>query len=108
MEISFQQIILPNNCIVNKNVFSTYDPEIEYSEEKSLAYLQEDLLQLEFKNLNLVIDLGWYGESRGNLGAFKIYVIKDFDWENPIKIETSKSQKEITLKLEQILSEIPN
>ena len=60
MELTLQRLIIPNHCKGLQNTFSTYDPEIEYSEEKNLFYLTEDLLQIECGNL--ILDLGWYGE----------------------------------------------
>ena len=33
MNFNLQQLIIPNHCKVLKNSFSTYDPEIEYTEE---------------------------------------------------------------------------
>ena len=106
MEARLQQLNIPKRCKIVKNDFSTYDPEIEFTEEKSLFYLQEDLLQIVFEDLDFIVDLGWYGDVLKNIGEFKIFIIKGSDWDNPIKIETSKSQKTITQNLEMILSEI--
>ena len=33
MELNLQHFVIPNQCKVLKNSFSTYDPEIEYTEE---------------------------------------------------------------------------
>jgi hypothetical protein len=104
--MELQKFTLPENCKIVKNNFSTYDPEKEYSEEKNLLYLTEDLLQIEVGNQNLIIDLGWYGEIHGNQGEFKLFVIKNQDWEKPLVTESSKSQKSITKKLENILKEL--
>lgn len=106
MELNLQQLIIPNHCKVLQNSFSTYDPEIEYTEEKNLFYLSEDLLQIEVGNL--IIDLGWYGEIWNNNGQFKIFVIKNQDWENPIQTESSKSQRTIRKTLENILASFKN
>lgn len=102
MALNLQRLSIPNQCKVLKNSFSTYDPQIEYTEEKNLLYLSEDLLQIEVGNL--LIDLGWYGEISNNNGQFKIFVIKNQDWENPIQTESSKSQKIIKKTLENILA----
>lgn len=106
MELNLQQLLIPNHCKVLKNSFSTYDPEIDYSEEKNLFYLTEDLLQIEFGNL--ILDLGWYGEISTNEGEFKIYLIQNQDWENPIITKSSKSQKVIKETLEEILASFKN
>jgi len=99
-----QKLKFPSNCKVVKHEFTTYDPEIEFSENHSLNYLSEDLLQIEFEELDLIVDLGWYGGISNKKGLFKIHIIKDSNWENPIKIETSTSQLIIVKKLEDILS----
>lgn len=106
MELNLQQLLIPNHCKVLKNSFSTYDPEIDYSEETNLFYLTEDLLQIEFGNL--ILDLGWYGEISTNEGEFKIYLIQNQDWENPIITKSSKSQKVIKETLEEILASFKN
>ncbi|MEM0577290.1 hypothetical protein [Flavobacterium polysaccharolyticum] len=103
MNFEIQQLIVPKDCQVIKNDFTTYDPETEYSEKRSLYNLAEDLLQIEFRNSNIVVDLGWYGDFETNDGCFKIIVLKNDDWDSPLRIETSKSQRIITEKLEQIL-----
>jgi len=106
MEIQLQNIELPNCGKFVKHDFHSYNPENDFTEEKNLLYLKEDLLQIEFEKLNLILDLGWYGEITNNNGSFKIFVIKNHDWENPLKIESSKSQKVINAKLNNILVEI--
>ena len=106
IEYKLQPLIIPSGCKIAKNDFTTYDPEIDYTEERNLYNLTEDLLQIQFDYSNLTIDLGWYGEISSNKGEFKIYVIENEDWDNPLKIENSKSQKIITEKLELILLEI--
>ncbi len=107
MRHAVQIINLPEGCNVIKNSFTTYDPELSYSVENSLKYLEEDLLQITISN-SILIDLGWYGNFETNEGSFKIYVIKNNDWDNPIRIESSKSQIEISRKIEMILLEFTN
>jgi hypothetical protein len=106
--MELQKFTIPENCRIIRNNFSTYDPEKEYSEEKNILYLTEDLLQIEVGNQNLLIDLGWYGEIHSNQGEFKLFVIKNQDWENPLVTESSKSQKIITKKFENILKDLCN
>lgn len=106
IEYKLQPLIIPSGCRIVKNDFTTYDPEIDFTEDRNLYYLTEDLLQIELDYSNLIIDLGWYGEIFSNKGEFKVYVIENEDWDNPLKVEKSKSQKIITEKLEMILVEI--
>ncbi len=44
--------------------------------------LKEDLFQVEYDK-NYVLDIGWY-PSFSPLGSFRILIVKDFDWENPV------------------------
>lgn len=44
--------------------------------------LQEDMLQVEFPN-GYILDIGWRPSFDIN-GKFYIYLIKDFDWEDPV------------------------
>lgn len=67
---------------------------MEFTEDLNLFYLQEDLLQLNNELDNLVIDLGWYGDVSTNEGQFKLYQIKDGDWDNPeLEICTEDSEE---------------
>lgn len=102
MNFELQQFPIPPDCQIVYNSFTTYDPETAYTEEKSQYNLSEDLLQIEFVSLNIIVDLGWYGNVETNDGYFKIFIVKNSDWENPLRIEISKSQSIITEKLEQI------
>lgn len=106
MKIELQRLKIPTGCKINKNEFLTYDPETEYTEEKSDLYLLEDLLQIEFKYSNLLVDLGWYGDTSNNNGEFIIKVVENQNWEKPLRTKSSKSQKKITIELEKILMEI--
>ncbi len=58
----------------------------------------EDILQLSHIYQNgLILDLGFY---RNN---FKIYVIYDYDWENPKEVYESKEAKLVTEKLYELI-----
>lgn len=48
---------------------------------------------------NIDIDLGWYPEGEPS-GSFKIYVIKNYDWDFPLEVFSSRSSKDIADKLE--------
>ncbi len=106
MKFTLQKLAIPIGCTVVKNEFSTYNPQTEFSEEVSLTDLTEDLLQFSFNNGALVVDLGWYGDYKTNEGFYRLVVIKNTDWDNPLRQETSKSQVEITKQLDAILLEL--
>ncbi len=64
----------------------------------------ENLLQVVHQKSNVVIDLGWYGDSVN--GSYKIYVIKNNNWDSPVKQIVSKDLTEISAQLKQLLEEI--
>lgn len=99
-------IPVPSGFKIIKNEFYKYNPELEYKEELNLKYLYEDLLQLENEELNLAIDLGWYGDAASNQGYFKIYQIRNFDWEHPECEMMSKNSDEIYSKLLELIDSI--
>ena len=51
----------------------------EYLSTFDESLLKEDMLQLEYKNY--IIDFGFYSNK------FILYIIEDYNWENPIKKE---------------------
>lgn len=51
---------------------------------------EEDLLQVSFFDEKYILDVGWYPNPRKN-GVFKVYVIKNYDWENPLFIRSHKN-----------------
>lgn len=106
MEKLKYNIDIPEGFKLSRNEFYMYDPENEYTVELSDYYLQEDLLQIVHQNKGLAIDLGWYGDTDTNEGVFKIYLIKDMDWENPLQEIESKSSTFIYLKLNELVNSI--
>ncbi|MFF2450751.1 hypothetical protein ACFVSW_27365 [Neobacillus sp. NPDC058068] len=62
-------------------------------------YFVEDLLQLTNSKNNLVLDLGWYLDSDKN-GTYKLFLIKDYDWEKPLEYFESRNTKAIVDKIE--------
>ena len=101
--ISIQKINFPFDCEIINNDFYNYDPLSSFNEADNLKYLNEDLLQCAFPGEDIVIDLGWYGDIISNKGEFKIYIIKNENWEIPINIIHSKSVLEIKTLLNKIL-----
>lgn len=58
------------------------DP-LQLSFEQEKWSFKEDLLQMNFANDTLTLDIGWYPEFDPK-GSFCIKVIRDCDWSNPI------------------------
>ncbi len=59
IEYKLQPLIILSRYRIAKNDFTTYDPEIDFTEEKNLYNLTKDLLQIELDYSSLTIDLGW-------------------------------------------------
>jgi hypothetical protein len=101
--IRIQKINFPLDCRIIKNEFHSYDPLNSFNKMDSLKYLNEDLLQCSFPEEDMIIDLGWYGDITSNKGEFRIYLIKNENWEIPFNIIYSKSAEEIKILLIKIL-----
>lgn len=63
-------------------VFNELSLEKDISLDKQQDSLKEDMLQVEFPG-GYILDVGWRPSFDIN-GRFYIYLIKDFDWEDPI------------------------
>lgn len=84
---------LPGKIV--KNDFEHIDENIPVANQ---SFLDEDMLQIEFKN-NFILDIGWYG--RDGKGSFIVHVIHGYDWQHPlqkIKCHTFKSLKSAVQK----------
>ena len=72
---------------------------ITYCETEDIQ--KEDLLQVVYHD-NILLDVGWYASTK----AYHIYVIVDYDWENPkITIKTT-SKKELCKQLQTVIHDI--
>ncbi|WEK08955.1 MAG: hypothetical protein P0Y51_28490 [Candidatus Pseudomonas colombiensis] len=56
---------------------------------RQLDALKEDLLQVEYPG-QLLLDVGWYPEFDKD-GAFRVQVIKDQDWQQPLSSQQARS-----------------
>lgn len=98
----------PIGYVITKNVLTDYNPIEDFTEDNNLYYLQEDLFQMTNESIGITIDLGWYGDIINNKGIFKIYVIKNYDWDNPLNEIESKSIQEIHKLLINVIKEQEN
>lgn len=92
--IKIQTIDFPKDCQVINHDFYDYDPVNSYTKNDSANYLNEDLLQCSFPEDEIIIDLGWYGDTTTNKGEFRIYIILNENWEIPFNIIYPKSVDE--------------
>ena len=58
------------------------DPDTPLAEQTE--NLTEDLIQIGYRDSQLLLDVGWYPEMSPD-GAFKVYLVTDHDWESPLQ-----------------------
>lgn len=83
--------------VYNNSFTIVFDDLSEYINTHDKSLLKEDMLQLAYKEY--IIDLGFY------LNGFILYLIKDYNWDTPIKKEHIQ-ENEITNKLNKMYDEI--
>lgn len=83
--------------VYNNSFTIVFDDLSEYINTHDKSLLKEDMLQLAYKEY--IIDLGFY------LNGFILYLIKDYNWDTPIKKEHIQ-ENEITNKLNKMCDEI--
>lgn len=90
-----------------KNGTVVFD-DFNISENTSLseqAYeLKEDMLQITFPNWS-ILDVGWRPSFEIN-GSFKLLLIKDYNWDNPIYSDSLSSVSELKKSIEIAISKI--
>ena len=52
------------------------------------TYKKEDMLQVHFP-MNYLLDMGWYD------GVYRLYIIKDHNWEDPIYSYSTEKESEL-------------
>ncbi len=86
-----------HSAVVTYDTISWLTEDYRLNSE-SFYELTDDLLQIEFKDKNLLIDVGWYNPFQTKHGFFRIELIQNMDWERPLfkrnfrKINTVKQQ----------------
>ena len=86
--------------LYNKNFKINLDDLSEYLITLDKSLLKEDMLQLEYKNY--IIDLGFYNNQ------FILHIIKDYNWENPIKKEYINNINDINIIINKYCYDIIN
>ncbi len=59
-----------------------YEPEKSPEEQK--WFFKNDILQVQYDDGKYILDVGWLPEFNLIEGAFKIDVICDYDWDQPV------------------------
>lgn len=62
--------------------------------ENQIWELKQDLLQVKYSDKHdntYILDIGWYPEFNLD-GAFKIVLIRNFDWDKPVILKKSNNE----------------
>lgn len=83
--------------VYNNSFTIVFDDLSEYMNTHDKSLLKEDMLQLAYKEY--IIDLGFY------LNGFILYLIKDYNWDTPIKKEHIQ-ESDIKNKIDKTCDEV--
>ncbi|HLP19017.1 MAG TPA: hypothetical protein VK174_01875 [Chitinophagales bacterium] len=101
--MSLKEIAHAHNWEIYKAEF--VNPAVTLENQTDLLY--EDMCWV-YKQLspevNIAIDVGWYGESFSTNGLFKLYVIKNNDWDNPVFTYPSVNPGQIISMFQGVIS----
>ena len=98
MYYELQPLRIQAGWSVEDNNFSEYDMSVHGEED--CYELNEDLLQLKFTGANIIIDLGYYPAHNCDEGNYILYLVKDYDWENPLEKVMTRDKKEVIKTIE--------
>ncbi|AML60247.1 hypothetical protein AXX16_4581 [Serratia rubidaea] len=87
-----------------KVVFNDFSLKDNVPLNEQLDNLKEDMLQVEFPD-GYILDVGWKPSFNIN-GKFYIYMIKDFDWDNPFYFSDAKDLSSLYKKIELAIDKI--
>ncbi|MBA5808756.1 hypothetical protein F9883_12810 [Morganella morganii] len=90
-----------NNGIVIFDDFNISE-NIDLSEQ--LEELKEDMLQVSFPS-GYILDIGWRPSFEIN-GSFKLLLVKDYIWDNPIYSDSPSNISELKKSIEIAISKI--
>ncbi|WP_375562030.1 hypothetical protein ACE193_05640 [Bernardetia sp. OM2101] len=78
--------------------------------EEQQECLTEDICQIEYKEKNSLIDIGWYPEYAEITkdSHFKIYIIQNSDWDNPIAVYSCYDISKLKETIKFAITELQN
>jgi hypothetical protein len=104
ISMHLQPLRIPGGWEVIWNNFIEIDPLMINGKDDDLWLdFSEDILLIKNKFKNITLDLGWY-PSINSSGTFRIYLISNEDFNNPMEIYDSRSKDEIASKIEYFLN----
>lgn len=82
-------------------VFDDFLIEPKLSLNEQIETLKEDLFQVNYFGI-YVIDVGWYPEFQ-ETGSFRLLLIKDYDWYEPLIEKKSRDLYELRQYMEECI-----
>ena len=109
-DIPLQPLRISKGWTVDYNEFTEIEPYSDIKveglpDEDVWELFLQDLLQLKHEAYGIIIDLGWTPEADPD-GSYKLTVIENQDWHNPLFIYRSKNKDDIVEKINHWLSKI--
>lgn len=71
--------------------------------ENATDYLLEDILMFSFRGSKYIIDLGFFPESDVVNGEFKLTLVEEENWSNPLEEFKSKDLKKVRQKIQEFV-----
>lgn len=91
------KIDIPNEFKIVKNELYNYDINTDSNIDNRYKYLQEDILQITLSNLT--IDIGWYGDLEHGKGCFKIFLVKNQNWDSIIETLSADTISQVCISV---------
>ncbi|CDG22859.1 conserved protein of unknown function [Xenorhabdus poinarii G6] len=79
-------------------IFNDFSISDDIPLKNQLDELKEDMLQVEFPN-GYLLDIGWKPSFEID-GKFKLVLIKEFNWENPVYLDSASNLFELEEKIQ--------
>lgn len=103
------KITIGKNWTITYNTLSALDPEENNLTKEELEYailgFTQDLVQIESKDRQLLMDIGWYPDLDIN-GEFLLQMLPmkngEYDWLNPDLEFRTRSLKQLLVKIEEL------
>ncbi|MCY7829313.1 hypothetical protein MOD54_06420 [Bacillus spizizenii] len=90
---------------VNYNHFVEIDPRTLEPNDDSWFLFTDSLLQLYHEQSSITLDLGWVPDISAE-GNYLVSIVKNNDWETPIKEFSSDDYKKVIAHIEYHLKEV--
>ncbi len=85
-------------------IFDDFNIFEEISLAKQINELKEDMLQIDFPN-GYILDIGWRPSFEID-GAFKLLLIKDYNWDDPVYSDSLTSVSELKISIKKAIEKI--